>query len=148
MYIWKLIFLITGIAIVVGSLIMGMQLSKVFTDIKVLQLLMAVVMWIGGSFILLKPLGILDRFFEDKVSLDKKARLHFFLFMTFILISLAVFSSSLYLFKEWLELINDIVHRTLDDYFTIIFPLVLLIASIGTFIGSFKLYKRYKESVK
>ena len=148
MYIWKLIFLITGITIIVGSLILGMQLSKILTDIKVLQLLMAVLIWIGGSFIVLKPLSILDRLFEERVSLDIKARLNFFLFMTFILISLAVFSSSLYLFKEWLELINDTVHRTLDDYFTIIFPLVLLSASIGTFIGSFKLYRRYKETIE
>jgi hypothetical protein len=64
------------------------------------------------------------------------------------LISIAVFIASIYLFKEWLELINDTVHRTLDDYFTIIFPLVLLIASIGSLIGSFKLYKKYKETIK
>lgn len=148
LYIWKLIYLIMGIVIVVGGLILGMQLSKMIIEIKLLQLVIAIVMWIVASFILLKPLTMLDKFFVGRASLNKDARLNFFLFMTFILISVGVFLASIYLFNEWYELINDTVHRTLDDYFTIIFPLVLLIASVGTFIGSFKLYKRYQEIIR
>lgn len=146
-YIWKLIYGIIGIVIVVGTLIMGMKISKLPTDFMVLQLIMAIAMWIGGSFILLKPLVMLDKFLENKASLDKDARLNFFVFLTFVVISIAVFSASIYLFKEWLELINDTMNRNIDDYFTIIFPLVLLIVSIGSLIGSFKLYKKYKETI-
>jgi predicted transporter len=146
-YIWKLIYGIIGIVIVVGTLIMGMKISKLLTDFMVLQLIMAITMWIGGSFILLKPLVMLDKFLENKASLDKDARLNFFVFLTFVVISIAVFSASIYLFKEWVELINDTMNRNIDDYFTIIFPLVLLIASIGSLIGSFKLYKKYKETI-
>ncbi len=145
-YIWKLIYLAIGIVIVVGTLILGMKISKMLTDFMVLQLIMAMTMWIGGSFILLKPLTMLDKILENKASLDKDARLNFFLFVSFVLISVAVFIASIYLFKEWQELISDTMNRTLDDYFTIIFPLVLLIASIGSLMGSFKLYKKYKET--
>jgi predicted transporter len=147
-YIWKLIYLAIGIVIVVGTLILGMKISKMLTDFMVLQLIMAMTMWIGGSFILLKPLTMLDKILENKASLDKDARLNFFLFVSFVLISVAVFIASIYLFKEWQELISDTMNRTLDDYFTIIFPLVLLIASIGSLMGSFKLYKKYKETIK
>ena len=133
-YIWKLIYWAIGIVIVVGTLILGMKISKMLTDFMVLQLIMAMTMWIGENFILLKPLMILDKFLENKASLDKDARINFFMFGTFVLISIAVFSSSIYLFIEWLELINDTVNRNLDDYFTIIFPLVLFIASIGSLI--------------
>lgn len=147
-YLWKLLYLITSVIIVVGGLIVAMKLSKTLIDVKLLQLIMALVMWVVGSFILLKPLSLFDRSLEQKTSLDKDARLNFFLFMTFVLISLGVFLASLYLFKEWIELINDTLHRTLDDYFTIIFPLVLLVASVGTFIGSFKLYKKYEDRLK
>ena len=147
-YIWKLIYGIIGIVIVVGTLIMGMKISKLPTDFMVLQLIMAIAMWIVGSFILLKPLVMLDKFLENKASLDKDARLNFFVFLTFVVISIAVFSASIYLFKEWLELINDTINRNIDDYFTIIFPLVLFIASISSLIGSFKLYKKYKETIK
>lgn len=147
-YIWKLIYGIIGITIVVGSLILGMKISKMLTDITLLQLILAMTMWIGASFILLKPLMMLDKILENKASLDKDARLNFFMFGTFVLISIAVFSSSIYLFIEWLELINDTVNRNLDDYFTIIFPLVLFIASIGSFMGSFKLYTKYKKMIQ
>jgi len=132
---------------VVGIAISGMEASKMITDFMLLQLVIAGMIWIGGSFIVLKPLSMIDRFLDQKASLDKDARLNFFLFLTFVLISIGVFSASIYLFKEWNELINDTVNRTLDDYFTIIFPLVLFIASVGTFIGSFKLYKKYEESI-
>jgi hypothetical protein len=148
MYFWKLIYLIIGIVAVVGIAITGMNTSKMITDSMLLQLVLAGAMWVVGSFIVLKPLSMIDRFFTHKASLAKDAQLNFFMFMTFVLISLGVFSASIQLFIEWLELINDTVNRTLDDYFTIIFPLVLVIASIGTFIGSFKLYKRYKECIE
>ena len=145
MYVWKLLYLIIGIIIVVGSLILGMPLSKMIIEIKIVQLIIAMVIWIAGSFIVLNPLMMLDKKVVTKASLDKDARLNFFLFMTFVLISIGVFIASIYLFNEWLELINDTMHRTLDDYFTIIFPLVLFIASIGTLIGSFKLYRKFIE---
>ena len=148
MYIWKLLYFIIGIGIVVGGLILGMQLSKMIIEIKILQLIIAVVMWIVASFVLLRPLMMLDKRLVNSASLDKDARLYFFMFMTFVLISIGVFTASIYLFNEWLELINDTVHRTLDDYFTIIFPLVLFIASVGTFIGSFKLYRKYEMIIK
>ena len=147
MYMWKLTYWISGIAIVVGILIMGMDISKMFIENKFLQLIVAIVMWIGGSFIVLKPLSILDKLFEDKVSLDKDARLNFNVFVTFVLISMAVFFASIYTFNMWLGLIND-VNKTLDDYFTIIFPMVLFIASIASLLGSFKLFKKYEETIK
>lgn len=146
-YIWKLVYIFIGIVIVVGGMILAMQVSKTLTEHMLLQLVFAGVMWVGGSFMLLKPMSMLDKYVVKRASLDKDARLYFFLFMTFVLISLGVFSASIYLFNEWLELINDTVHRTLDDYFTIIFPLVLFIASIGTLVGSLKLYKKYKEII-
>jgi len=133
---------------VVGIAITGMNTSKLLIDNMLLQLVLAGAIWVGGSFIVLKPLSMIDSFLTHKVSLDKDASLNFFMFMTFVLISLGVFSASIHLFMEWVELINDTVNRTLDDYFTIIFPMVLFIASIGTFIGSFKLYKKYKESIE
>ena len=148
MYIWKLLYFIIGIGIVVGGLILGMQLSKMIIEIKILQLIIAVVMWIVGSFVLLKPLIMLDKRLVSSASLDKDARLYFFMFMTFVLISIGVFTASIYLFNEWYELINDTVHRTVDDYLTIIFPMVLFIASVGTFIGSFKLYRKYEMILK
>jgi len=148
MYIWKLLYFIIGIVIVVGGLILGMQLSRMIIEIKILQLIIAVVMWVVASFVLLKPLMILDKRLVSSASLEKDASLYFFMFMTFVLISIGVFTASIYLFNEWLELINDTVHRTLDDYFTIIFPLVLFIASVGTFIGSFKLYRKYEMIIK
>jgi hypothetical protein len=147
-YIWKLLYLMIGMTTVVGSLIFGMQLSKMLIDIKLLQLMIAMAMWVGVSFIVLKPLMLFDKLLVNKASLNKDARLNFFLFVTFVLISIAIFFASIYLFNEWFELINDTVNRTLDDYFTIIFPVVLLIASIGTFIGSFKLYKKYEKAIK
>ncbi|HEY9129609.1 MAG TPA: hypothetical protein VIN02_07225 [Sulfurovum sp.] len=147
-YFWKLLYFIIGIIVVVGITISGMKISKMLTDQSILQLLMAVIIWISGSFIVLKPLSMIDTFLTQKASLDTDARLYFFMFMTFVLISVGVFTASIYLFNEWLELINDTVNRTLDDYFTIIFPLVLFIASIGTFAGSFKLYKKYNTSIK
>jgi|GEM_PF-4846777 len=148
MYIWKLIYIIMGIVIVVGSLILSMQLAKMMTGLMILQLVLAGILWVVGTFIVLKPLMMIDKLLVSKASLDKDARLNFFMFMSFVLISLAIFLASIYLFNEWWELINDTVHRTLDDYFTIIFPLVLLIASVGTFIGSFKLYKKYQELMR
>ena len=148
MFIWKLLYWIIGIIIVVGGLILSMQVSKMYTDLIILQLIMAVIMWMVGGYIILKPLSMLDRFFVNKALLNKDALLYFFLFMAFVIISLGVFLASIYLFKEWLELINDTVHRTLDDYFTIIFPLVLLIASIASLKGSFKLYETYKNKLK
>ena len=148
MYFWKLIYLFIGIIAVVGIAITGMNTSKLLIDSMLLQLVLAGAIWVGGSFIVLKPLSMIDSFLTHKASLDKDARLNFFMFMTFVLISLGVFSASIHLFMEWIELINDTVNRTLDDYFTIIFPMVLFIASIGTFIGSFKLYKKYKESIE
>jgi hypothetical protein len=137
-----------GIILVVGIAISGMKMSKMLTDHSILQIVIVASIWIGGSFIVLKPLSMIDTYLTQKASLNSDARLYFFMFMTFVLISLGVFSASIYLFNEWLELINDTVNRTLDDYFTIIFPLVLFIASIGTFIGSFKLYKKYDTSIK
>jgi len=148
MYFWKLIYLIIGIIAVVGIAITGMNTSKLLIDSMLLQLVLAGAIWVGGSFIVLKPFSIIDSFLTHKASLDKDASLNFFMFMTFVLISLGVFLASIHLFMEWIELINDTVNRTLDDYFTIIFPMVLFIASIGTFIGSFKLYKKYKESIE
>lgn len=148
MYIWKLTFGIIGIVIVGGTIIFGMKVSKMFTDFALLQLMIAAAMWIGGSFILTKPLIVLDRYLEDKASLDKDARINLFVFITFVLISLAIFLTSIHFFKEWWELINDTVHRTTDDYYTIIFPLTLLVVSIGSFLGSFKLYKKYKDTIK
>lgn len=148
MYIWKLVYLISIIAIVVGTLISVMNVSKMLTDSMVLQLIMAGTMWIAGSFILTKPFIMLDAFLEDKALLNKEARINFFVFVTFVLISLAVFFTSIYFFQEWLELINDTIHRTREDYFTIIFPLTLLIASIGSLIGSLKLYKKYKGTIE
>jgi len=148
MYFWKLIYLIIGIIGVVGIAITGMNTSKLLIDSMLLQLVLAGAIWVGGSFIVLKPLSMIDSFLTYKASLDKDASLNFFMFMTFVLISLGVFLASIHLFMEWIELINDTVNRTLDDYFTIIFPMVLFIASIGTFIGSFKLYKKYKESIE
>jgi len=147
MYMWKLTYWISGIAIVVGILIMGMDISKMFIENKFLQLIVAIVMWIVGSFIVLKPLSMLDNLLEDKVSLDTDARLNFNVFVTFVLISMAVFFASIYTFNMWIELIND-VNRTLDDYFTIIFPMVLFIASIASLLGSFKLFKKYEETIK
>jgi len=147
MYMWKLIYWISGIAIVVGILIMGMDASKMFIENKFLQLIVAIMMWVGGSFMVLKPLSILDKLFEDKLTLDKDARLNFNVFVTFVLISMAVFFASIYTFNMWLGLIND-VNRTLDDYFTIIFPMVLFIASIASLLGSFKLFKKYEETIK
>ena len=148
MYIWKLLYLIIGIVIVVGSLIFGMQASTMLTDFIILQIIIAGSMWVGISFILTKPLIMMDVFLEDKASLDKDARINFFVFATFVLISLAVFSTSIYFFKWWLELINDTINRTTEDYFTIIFPLVLFVTSVGSLIGSFGLYKKYKETIK
>ena len=147
MYMWKLTYWISGIVIVVGIFIMGMDISKIFIANKFLQLIVAIVMWIGGSFIVFKPLSMLDKLLENKVTLDKDARLNFNVFVTFALISLAVFFASIYTFNMWLERINNI-NRTLDDYFMIIFPLVLLVSSIGSLIGSFNLYKKYKNTIK
>ena len=147
-YIWKLIYLILGIVVLVGTLILGTEVSKMIPDFMILKMIVIGTIWVGGSYIFIKPLIILDKFLEDKVSLDKDARIEYFVFLTLVLISLAVFSASIYLFKEWLELINDTVNRTIDDYFTIIFPLVLFIASIGSLIGSFKLYKKCKDMIK
>lgn len=147
-YIWKLIYLILGIVVLVGTLILGTEVSKMIPDFMILKMIVIGTIWVGGSYIFIKPLIILDKFLEDKVSLDKDARIEYFVFVTLVLISLAVFSASIYLFKEWLELINDTVNRTIDDYFTIIFPLVLFIASIGSLIGSFKLYEKCKDMIK
>jgi len=144
---WKLTYWTSGIVIVVGIFIMGMDISKIFIANKFLQLIVAIVMWIGGSFIVFKPLSMLDKLLENKVTLDKDARLNFNVFVTFALISLAVFFASIYTFNMWLERINNI-NRTLDDYFMIIFPLVLLVSSIGSLIGSFNLYKKYKNTIK
>ena len=147
-YIWKLIYLILGIVILVGTLIFGVEISKMIPDFMILKMIAIGTIWVGGSYILIKSFNMLDKFLEAKASLDKDARIEFFVFVTLVLISLAVFSASIYLFKEWLELINDTVNRTLDDYFTIIFPLVLFVASIGSLIGSFNLYKKYQDTVK
>ena len=146
MYLWKMIYWISGIVIFVGLLIVGMDISKMFIASSFLQLLMAIAIWIVGSFIVLKPLSILDRFVEGKVSLDKEARLYFNMFVTFVLISVSIFFASIYTFDMWLGLIDD-PHVTLDDYFTIIFPLVLVAASMASLMGSFKLYKKYEEIV-
>lgn len=148
MYMWKLTYWIFGIVIIAGMLMMGMNMSKMLVNSMVLQPFIAIAMLIGGGFIVLKPLSMLDKLLEDKVSLDKNARLNFNVFVTFVLISIAVFLASIYTFNMWIELINDVNNRTLDDYFTIIFPLVLFIASIASFLGSFKLFKRYNEILK
>ena len=147
-YTWKLIYLILGIVILVGTLIIGAEVSKMIPDFMILKMIVIGTIWVGGSYIFIKPLIMFDKLLEDKASLDKDARIEFFVFVTLVLISLAVFLASIYLFKEWLELINDTVNRTIDDYFTIIFPLVLFIASIGSLIGSFNLYKKYKDTIK
>ena len=146
-YIWKLIYLTIGIITLVGTLILGVEVSKMIPDFMILKMIVIGAIWFGGSYILIKAFMILDKFLEDKALLDKEARVEFFVFMTLVLISLGVFLASIYLFKEWLELINDTVNRTLDDYFTIIFPLTLLIASVGSLIGSFNLYKKYKDTI-
>lgn len=147
-YTWKLIYLILGIVILVGTLILGAEVSNMIPDFMILKMIVIGAIWVGGSYIFIKPFIMLDKLLEDKASLDKDARIEFFVFLTLVLISLAVFLASIYLFKEWLELINDTVNRTIDDYFTIIFPLVLFIASIGSLIGSFNLYKKYKDTIK
>lgn len=147
MYIWKLTYWISGIVIVVGMLIMVMDVSKMFIDSLVLQPIIAIFMWLAGSFILLKPLSMLDKVLETQASLDKDARISFFIFVTFVLISIAVFFAGIYTFDMWLELINE-ENRALDDYYTIIFPAVLFIASIASFMGSFKLYKKYQETIR
>lgn len=147
-YTWKLIYLILGIVILVSTLIIGAEVSKMIPDFMILKMIVIGAIWVGGSYIFIKPLIMFDKLLEDKASLDKDARIEFFVFVTLVLISLAVFLASIYLFKEWLELINDTVNRTIDDYFTIIFPLVLFIASIGSLIGSFNLYKKYKDTIK
>ena len=147
-YIWKLIYGIMGIALVGGALILGMKLSRVITDFLVLQLVIAGAIWVVVTFIVLKPLMMIDKLLEDKASLDQEARINFFMFVTFVLISLGVFLASIFFFNEWLELVSDTINRTLDDYYTIIFPLVLLIASLASLIGSFSLYKKYKQTMK
>lgn len=148
MYIWKLIYWVLGIVIVVGTLIMSMNVSQSLTDSLLLHLIMAGTMGLGIIYVLLKPLIMLDKYIEAKVLLDKEARISFFVFVTFVIISLAVFLTSIFFFNEWLELINDTVNRTTEDHLTIIFPLVLLFASIGSLIGSLNLYKKYKETIK
>lgn len=147
-YTWKLIYLILGIVILVGTLILGAEVSNMIPDFIILKMIAIGTIWVGGSYIFIKPFIMLDKLLEDKASLDKDARIEFFVFVTLVLISLAVFLASIYLFKEWLELINDTLNRTIDDYFTIIFPLVLFIASIGSLIGSLNLYKKYKDTIK
>lgn len=148
MYIWKLLYWISGIILVVGLLIFAMNISKMVTDSLVLQPILAIAMWIGVSFLVLKPLRILDHFLEQKVSLDKGARLNFFMFVTFVLISIAIFCGAIYTFILWLDLMNDTVNRSLDDYWTLIFPLVLFSASVASLLGSFKLYKKYEKLSK
>ncbi len=148
MYVWKLIYWISALVIIVGMLMMGMNISKVFISSMALQPIIAIAMLIGGSFIVLKPLSMLDKMIENKVSLDKDARLNFNIFVTFALISIAIFFASIYTFNMWLERINDVANRNLDDYSMIIFPLVLFIASIASFLGSFKLFKRYDEILR
>ena len=146
MYIWKLIYFITAIIIVIGTFFFGVEVAKMIPDFFILQALVIGAIWAGGSYILAKPLIMLDKLLEDKASLDNDARISFFVFVTLVLISLAVLLASIFLFNMWLELINDTINRTIDDYFTIIFPLVLLISSIGSLIGSFNLYKKYKKT--
>lgn len=148
MYIWKLIYFITAIIIVIGTFFFGVEVAKMMPDFFILQALVIGAIWAGGSYILAKPLIMLDKILEDKASLDNDARISFFVFVTLVLISLAVLLASIFLFNEWLELINDTINRTINDYFTIIFPLVLLISSIGSLIGSFNLYKKYKNTIK
>jgi len=146
MYIWKLIYFITAIIIVIGTFFFGVEVAKMIPDFFILQALVIGAIWAGGSYILTKPLIMLDKLLEDKASLDNDARISFFVFVTLVLISLAVLLASIFLFNEWLELINDTINRTISDYFTIIFPLVLLVSSIGSLIGSFNLYKKYKKT--
>lgn len=148
MYIWKLTYWITGIIIVIATFFLGVEVAKMMPDFFILQALVIGAIWAGGSYILSKPLIMLDKLLEDKASLDNDARISFFVFVTLVLISLAVLLASIFLFNLWLELINDTINRTIDDYFTIIFPLVLLISSIGSLIGSFNLYKKYKNTIK
>ena len=148
MYIWKLTYFITAIIIVIGTFFLGVEVAKMMPDFFILQALVIGAIWAGGSYILAKPLIMLDKLLEDKASLDNDARISFFVFVTLVLISLAVLLASIFLFNMWLELINDTINRTIDDYFTIIFPLVLLISSIGSLIGSFNLYKKYKNMIK
>lgn len=148
MYVWKLIYWIFASVIIAGMLMLGMNISKMLIHSMVLQPIIAIAMLIVGSFIVLKPLSMIDKLIEAKVSLDKDARLNFNIFVTFALISIAVFLASIYTFDMWLERMNDVANRNLDDYSMIIFPLVLFIASIASFLGSFKLFKRYDEMVK
>ena len=151
LYLWKVIYGIISIVIIIGTMILGVKVPEIIGGLAQSPLFFIIIVgtiWIGGSYLLIKPLTISDKLLEAKASLDKEARVEFFVFATFVLISLAVFLASIYLFQEWLELINDTVHRTLDDYYTIIFPIVLFIASIGSFKGSFNLYAKYKDTVK
>jgi len=148
MYVWKLTYFLTAIIIVIATFFLGVEVAKMIPDFFILQALVIGAIWAGGSYILAKPLVMLDKLLEDKASLDNDARISFFVFVTLVLISLAVLLASIFLFNEWLELINDTINRTIDDYFTIIFPLVLLISSIGSLIGSFNLYKKYKNTIK
>ena len=97
-YTWKLIYLILGIVVLVGTLILGTEVSKMIPDFMILKMIVIGTIWVGGSYIFIKPLIILDKFLEDKVSLDKDARIEYFVFVTLVLISLAVFSASIYLF--------------------------------------------------
>ena len=148
MYIWKLLYVTTAIIIFIGTHFLGMEVAKMIPDFMILQALVIGVIWAGGSYILMKSLIKFDGFLEAKASLDKDARISFFVFVTLVLISLAVLLTSIFLFNEWLKLINDTINRTIDDYSMIIFPLVLLISSIGSLIGSSNLYKKYKNTIK
>ena len=147
MYVWKLTYFLTAIIIVIATFFLGVEVAKMIPDFFILQALVIGAIWAGGSYILSKPLIMLDKLLEDKASLDNDARISFFVFMTLVLISLAILLASIYTFNMWLERINNI-NRTLDDYFMIIFPLVLLVSSIGSLIGSFNLYKKYKNTIK
>ena len=90
MYIWKLTYFITAIIIVIGIFFLGVEIAKMIPDFFILQALVIGAIWAGGSYILIKPLIVLDKLLEDKASLDNDARISFFVFVTLVLISLAV----------------------------------------------------------
>ncbi len=71
MYIWTLIYWGLGIVIVVGILIMSMNVSQMLTDSMLLHLIIAGIMGMGGIFVLLKPLIMLDKFLEAKAKVTE-----------------------------------------------------------------------------
>lgn len=152
MYIWKVLYWIIVIAIVAGLLLLmgkGFKMLPDSTIIKILAVPIGAIFWGGGTYILSKPLIILDEFFEAKASLDKNVHdIHQKLIIGSSF-SLILFLISIYFFQYWLEIINDTINRKTENYFTVIIPLIFLFGSINVFRGSFiKEYREYKDTIR